>query len=91
MAKLTGKQKYAIWKRYVNSKDYHLEDVYGRYSDAKRRAWDYCERLREKYKGVSMRILSYNTFTFTCAFAFEDSETGEVHLMYITPSQDTII
>ena len=91
MAKLTIEQRNSIWRRYAQSQDYSLSHVYGRYSHAKERAWEYCVRLMQKYNGNSLRILSHNTFMFTCAFEFEDSETGEVHLMHITPSHDTII
>lgn len=77
--------------RYNYSTDYRLEDVYGRYSSAKARAWNYCVELMKKYNGYGLKVLSSNTFMFTAGFLFEDKETGAVQFMFITPSYDCVV
>jgi hypothetical protein len=77
--------------KYRTSSDYSLSSVYGRYSDAKARAWRYCEQLCAKHNGWGLKVLSYNTFMFTAGFLFEDPETGVVQFMFITPNYDIAV
>ena len=75
--------------RYNDSRASELFHVYGKYSTAKARAFDYCRNLMNKLDGWGLKILSYNTFMFTAGFLFVDKETGVTKFMYITPSYDT--
>lgn len=75
-----------VYQRYTYSDDTQLRDVYGRYSDKKARAYDYCRNLMLKYDGYDFRIISYNTFMFTCGFMFHDPATNELMFAYITPT-----
>ena len=76
---------------YNRSDMFKLSDAYKTYSTAKARAWNYCESLMKKYDGFGLRVLTYNTFTFTAGFRFFDAETGETMFMYITPNYDTAV
>lgn len=61
-----------------------LDDCYGRYSYAKRRAYNYCVELCKKYDGFNLCITSYNTFCFTVSFDFIHPDTGEYMRAIIT-------
>lgn len=74
------------YNRYIWSDDTRLSDVYGRYSDKKSRAYEYCRNLMLKYNGYNFHIISYNTFMFTCGFMFHDPATNEPMFAYITPT-----
>lgn len=73
------------YQRYNMSDDMQLRDVYGRWSDKKERAYNYCVELMRKYNGYDLRIISSNTFMFTVGFEFPHPETGETMFAYITP------
>ena len=75
--------------RYINSTDYTLAHVYGKYSIAKAHAFEYCENLMRKLNGWGLKILSHNTFMFTAGFLYNDPDNGNIKFMYITPSYDT--
>ena len=61
-----------------------LGEVYGRYSDAKAYAYNYCRDLCRKYNGERFCITSANTFTFVVSFDFPHPETGEYMRAIIT-------
>lgn len=65
---------------------YTLEDVYGRMSDNKCRAFAYCKRLCERYCGWDFCISSHNNMMFTVMFDFMHPDTGELMRAYITRS-----
>ena len=79
-------QKYREFNR---SFAFELGHVYGRYSEAKARAWDYCLSLADKYNGGALRILSANTMIFTVGFVGEINNRKA--FFYITPSYDRYI
>ena len=65
-----------------------LRQVYGRYSDAKRRAMDYCKGLCARLDGWDLRILGANSMAFSVGFYFTDKGTGAVCFAYITKDYD---
>lgn len=75
-------------RRWQRSSDYELYHVYGRYSQAKANAWEYCVRLMEEYHGHGLRIIGHNSCFFSCGFEGVDPDTGEVMFMFITASKD---
>lgn len=75
-----------VYWRYNRSDDTQLNDVYGRYSDKKARAYAYCRNLMLKYDGYDFRIISHNSFMFTCGFMFRDPATNSLMFAYITPT-----
>ena len=56
----------------------YLDDVYDKYSDAKRSAYNYCRELFCKYNGRDLAISSHNITKFTVNFYFMHPETGEL-------------
>lgn len=65
-----------------------LYDVYKNPSIAKRRAWEYCIRLCEKYNGCDLHVISFNCFIFTASF--DCIVDGKSNYMYITKSKDVL-
>ena len=53
-----------------------LDEVYGTYSDAKKRAYEYCRKLFIKYDGWNFCISGYNCMTFSVAFDFIHPDKG---------------
>ena len=78
--------------RWESSYMYSLHDAYGRFSDAKARAWEYCrDKLTEK-NGRGLKVISRNTNIFTAGFVFMDYEdNNKVKFYYITPSYDVVV
>ena len=58
---------------YNRSRDYSLRDCYGRYSTAKACAERECRAMMEKENGTGFKILSFNTFGFTCGWMVGDT------------------
>jgi hypothetical protein len=83
-AHMTHAPRKISYPRYRYSCKTELEDVYGRYSAAKARAFEYCEMLCDSLDGYNLRITGHNTMTFTVGFIFNHPETGETCLAKIT-------
>lgn len=81
------KQIHEAYKRYRNSSATTLCDVYGSYSSAKARAYDYCLDLYRKYNGRGFRIVSANAMTFSVGFEFIDND-GVACFCWITKDYD---
>lgn len=76
------------YEAYLRSEMYSLEQAYGRYSDAKAKAWAYCRELMYKNDGYNLKVVSKNTSFFSAGFLFINKETGEEMYMHITKSAD---
>lgn len=63
-----------------------VREAYGRVSDAKVSAWDYCVGVCRENNGFGLTVVCANTYIFTAAFKYVDKASGEVCLCYITPS-----
>ena len=87
-AERTAKKKIADWKK---STDTELRDVYGRHSNAKEEAFNYCKELCHRLNGQNLKIVSHNHTIFTAGFQFTDRETGVIKYMHITPTSDTAV
>lgn len=74
----------AYYRAYVGNGVRDLDDVYGRYSTAKYRAWRDCERRCAEKDGYGLSVISHNTSYFTAGFMYEN-ETGKMFCV-ITPS-----
>lgn len=83
-AYMTHAPRKISYRRYLYSDDTKLEDVYGRYSAAKARAFRYCEELCEELNGYCLCITGHNSQAFTVGFEFPHPETGEICLAKIT-------
>ena len=67
-----------------NCEGYNLNDVYGRYSDAKKEAYENCFRKYVSADGSkNFRIFSHNTFGFSVAW--EETLEGKEYLHIETP------
>ena len=63
-------------ERYANSNMYSVFDAYAQPSEQKIRAEKMIRVEMDMYNGYDYRILSYNTFRFTCAYKYEDMKNG---------------
>lgn len=66
-----------------NCEGYNLNDVYGRYSDAKKEAYENCFRKYASGRSKNFRIFSHNTFGFSVAW--EEILEGKEYLHIETP------
>lgn len=72
MELLKGKRAQAYIDSYERSTVTEVTDVYANPSISKRRAEQDCRMWMAKQDGYLFRIISYNTFGFTCGWLFED-------------------
>ena len=89
MTKAEVKQVKNVYPVYQKSRYTDLWQVYESASSGKRNAWEYCKKLCYSQQGIGLKIISYNTYTFTAGFVFE--EDGVNKFMYITPSRDIAV
>lgn len=75
---MASKKMQAWFEQYNRSRWDKLEDVYGRFSEAKRSAYDECMNVFYELHGMRPRIIGYNTMAFTFGFTYPDPETGEM-------------
>lgn len=74
---------------YRNYGKSELYQVYGKNSDAKQNALDYCKMMQYELNGYDGHITTYNTFVFCYAFTFICD--GVRKIAYITPTNNYII
>lgn len=84
----TALARYADYQR---SSATSLRDVYGSWSDAKERAWRYCQERMLDHDGYGLKIVTHNQTMFTAGFEFPDPETGVLKFMFITKSYDVAV
>jgi hypothetical protein len=89
MTHTTNKQIKQAQRVHENATACNLWQVYGNYSHAKQRAFEYCLELMNKYRGSMGRILTYNTFCFS--FGFIGEINGKSAFFYITRDNDRYI
>lgn len=63
-----------------------ITEAYGRPSQAKKDAWDYCVGLCKEHNGKNLTVVGKTCDIFTAGFTFE--EDGKRFLCYITPSNN---
>ena len=82
----TNKTIKGAYESYKRSYDYSLDEVYGSYSNAKARAWNYCTDLMREYDGAGIKVIGHNCMTFSVGFiGYVD---GLKHFFYITRDYD---
>lgn len=64
-----------------------LDDVYGRYSSAKRHAYEYVRERMCEQGGTGLTIISANTFSFTTGYTYVD-EHGREH--FVVDTRDNV-
>lgn len=86
---MTNRHIKSAYERYQHSDIYSLYNAYGKPSEAKQAAWNYCINLCAKYNGFSLKVVSYNTCIFTAGFLFYQND--KLCYMHITPNYDQFI
>ena len=80
---------------YSKSTNYTLRDIYTNFSIYKENAYNYCVELMQKLNGYGLKIIGFNSMTFSVGFIGEipDSKTGEIKkaFCYITRDYDRYI
>lgn len=74
----------AYYRAYVGNGVRDLDDVYGRYSTAKHRAWRDCERRCAERNGYGLSVIGHNCSYFSAGFMYE-GDAGKMFYV-ITPS-----
>lgn len=77
--------------RYEKSNMLNITDAYTKPSTAKTNIFFNILRDMANNAGWGLKIISYNTFMFTCGYLFTDKETGVIKFKYFTPSYTTIV
>lgn len=78
-----NKKQQGIYEQYLKSNNCNLYDCYKCPSEAKLHAESTLRYCCRQLNGKRFRILSYNTYSFTCAFTFE--KDGDHYLMWFCP------
>lgn len=73
-----------LFLEYEKAETKTLYDVYTKPSVAKERAWERVLRLAKTFDGIEIKVVHFNTFSFTAGFMFPDAETGALQFAYIT-------
>ena len=82
---MSKKQSYVVdqLNRYMGRE---LTDCYAKPSSAKQYAWDTIKREMHVIGGWGLTVLSYNVYTFTCAYYAVD-DAGNTFVVHHTPSK----
>lgn len=83
------KQLKNAYRDYLRSTNYHLSDCYINCSYYKQKAFWYCQDLVKKYNGSGLKIIGYNSQTFSVGFIGEIF--GKKAFFYITKTYDRCI
>ena len=78
-----------IVRAWEYSCDVDLDDAYGRYSHAKRNAYEYCREREQECQSYSGRITGHIACTFS--YAFMCRVGAKSYLVYITHCNDYAI
>lgn len=66
--KYTTKKGRELAHNYLGAQYENLYQVYGKYSTNKARAEEWCKKTMIQEGGQRFRIISWNTFNFTCGW-----------------------
>lgn len=91
MKTIKGKARERFVQAYAGSNNLSLYAVYSKPSQHKLTAENECITQMRDENGWNFRILSYNTFAFTCGWLIADAETGELMLRVETPENSYIM
>ena len=91
MKTIKGKVRERFVNAYSMSCKTSLFDCYDKPSQHKVRAENDCMNKMYADYGYDFRIISYNTFAFTCGWLMEDPETGVIMLRVETPENSYIM
>lgn len=77
------------YRWYLESDMHSIYEAYGRPSERKEAAWEYCRRLCSEYGGRGLKVISKNAQFFTAGFVFGESE--KEMFMYITANYNVCV
>ena len=77
------------YERYIQSNNYTLEQCYCNHSRAKQNAFDYCRELEYQNHGYNLKIIGFNSQTFSVGFIGEIG--NKKAFFYITRDYDRFI
>ena len=77
-----SKEIKLAFERHQNSIKFEVHHAYNKPSDNKYMAFEECKIIMRNYNGFDLRIISYNSFTFTVGFFGYISD--ELNFFYIT-------
>ena len=89
--KFKNKNGQRIFNRYLNNEGYSLSDVYGRCSEEKWSAWEYCLNWCNSMDGRNFHICSHNTFGFSVAWCTVDEDDMLDKVYVITPQSNYMV
>jgi hypothetical protein len=75
-----------LWKYEQANDGSDLFTFYDKPSAAKWAAYKHCLEDMEKHDGEHFRVITANTFTFTCGYVYINKEDNKQHLRYHTAS-----
>lgn len=88
MVQTKNKQIKQAYRQYLTATAWDIRQVYETCSDNKRTAWATCEHLAKKYGDAdgfhSLRIIAYNTFSFSAGFIGTNPQTGDLAFFWVT-------
>lgn len=87
---MTQNERRELVKRYNRAYDDSLYDVYTKPSHNKINAYEKIYHEMISCGGYGLKILSYNTFMFTCAYIKQGGD-GSLYLIYHTPTRRDVI
>ena len=67
-------------QQYTFSNKHGLSECYTSYSYAKAVAEVNCRKKMNDMDGFGLKIMSFNSQTFTCGWLYQDKETGDIML-----------
>lgn len=76
------KKQQSILESYNRAKATELRDVYGKYSIYKSRSFEAIRSEMHESNGYGLRILSYNSQFYTCAYKTADGNQLVYHTAY---------
>lgn len=79
------KKEQQMFENYITSKSTYLNDVYGTYSNAKEKAYEWCRKDMIAHNGEHPRIPTSNRMQFTYAFQYK-ADNGKTRMRYHTAS-----
>lgn len=81
IVKISTKKGQSLYSRSLCNEGYTLHDVYGKPSDAKKKAYSWCfNKYKEDENAENFRMVGHNCHFFTVAWdsIWADPATGEV-------------
>ena len=76
------KKQNAMYENYKCAHATHIDQLYGNFSSAKLRAYEYCSTDCVNHRGYDFRVFGANSCFFSAAFRY--MKDGVEHLRYHT-------